>query len=47
MKQTQMYICTLVEFFRVDVVTLLYKDEVIRNENHISLNTITTIEEKG
>ena len=28
MKQTQMYVCTLVEFILVDVVTLLYKDEV-------------------
>ena len=28
MKQTQMYVCTLEEFILVDVVTLLYKDEV-------------------
>ena len=29
MKQTQMYVCTLEEFILVDVVTLLYMDEVI------------------
>ena len=28
MKQTQMYVCTLEEFILVDVVTLLYMDEV-------------------
>ena len=28
MKQTQMYVCTLGEFILVDVVTLLYMDEV-------------------
>ena len=44
MKQTQMYI---EEFILVDVVTLLYMDEVIWNGNHSSLYTIATIEEKG
>ena len=29
MKQTQMYICTLVEFILIDVASLLYKVEVI------------------
>ena len=47
MKQTQMYICTLEEFILVDVVTLLYMDEVIWNGNHSSLYTNATIEEKG
>ena len=28
MKLTQMYVCTLEEFILVDIVTLLYKDEV-------------------
>ena len=28
MKQTKMYVCTLEEFILVDVVTLLYMDEV-------------------
>ena len=28
MKQTQMYVCTLEEFILVDVVTLLYMDEL-------------------
>ena len=47
MKQTQMYICTLEEFILVDVVTLLYMDEVVRYGNHSSLYTNATIEEKG
>ena len=51
MKQTQMYVCALEEFILVDVVTLLYKlevmDEVIRYGNHCSLYTLATIEEKG
>ena len=28
MKQAQLYVCTLEEFILVDVVTLLYKDEL-------------------
>ena len=28
MKQTKMYVCTLEEFILVDVVTLLYMDEL-------------------
>ena len=28
MKQTQTYVCTLEEFILVDIVTLLYKDEL-------------------
>ena len=28
MKQTQMYVCTLVEFILIDVASLLYKVEV-------------------
>ena len=47
MKQTQMYVCTLEEFILVDVVTLLYMDEVIWHGNHSSLYTNATIEEKG
>ena len=35
------------EFILVDVVTLLYKDEVIWHGNHSSLYTNATIEEKG
>ena len=38
---------TLKNLFLVDVVPVLYMDEVIGNGNHISLNTIATIEEKG
>ena len=29
MKQTQMYVCTLVEYILIDVASLLYKVEVI------------------
>ena len=36
-----------VEFILVDVVTMLYMDEVIWNGNHSSLYTSATIEEKG
>ena len=32
MKQTQMYVCTLVEFILINVASLLYKDEVIGME---------------
>ena len=32
MKQTQMYICTLVEFILIDVASWLYNVEVIRME---------------
>ena len=39
-----MYISTLVEFILVDVVTLLSKEEVIRNGNHSSLYTNATID---
>ena len=37
----------IVEFILVDVVTLLYKDEVIWNGNHSSLYTNATIEDRG
>ena len=47
MKQTRMYICTLEEFILVDVVTLLYMDEVDKHWKCCSLYTLTTIEEKG
>ena len=48
MKQTQMYVCTLEEFILVDVVTLLYMDELkIWIEILIGLYTNATIEEKG
>ena len=48
MKQTQMYVCIYIEeFILVDVVTLLYMDEVIWNGNHSSLYKNLTIEEKG
>ena len=35
MKQTQMYVCTLEEFILVDVVTLLYMDEVNMHGNAV------------
>ena len=38
---------TFEEFILVDVVTLLYMDEVIGYGNHSSLYTNATIEEKG
>ena len=47
MKQTQMYVCTLEEFILVDVVTLLYMDEVNKHWKCCSLYTLATIEEKG
>ena len=43
MKQTQMYVCTLEEFILVDVVTLLYKDEVIYIGKYIGIHTHATI----
>ena len=46
-EQTKMYVCTLEEFILVDVVTLLYMDEVDMHWKCCSLYTITTIEEKG
>ena len=39
MKQTQMYVCTLVEFILVDVITLLYKDEVRLHGKYTGLYT--------
>ena len=44
-----MYVCTLEEFILVDVVTLLYMEEVevIWHGNHSSIYTNVTIEEKG
>ena len=47
MKQMQTYAMYNVEFILVDVVTLLYKDEVIYIGSYTSLYTIATIEEKG
>ena len=51
MKQTQMYVCTLEEFILVDVVTLLYMEQVSMELNMhwkcSSLYTHATIEEKG
>ena len=48
MKQTQMYVCThFEEFILVDVVTLLYMDEVNMHWKCCSLYTLVTIEEKG
>ena len=46
-EQTKMYVCTLEEFILVDVVTLLYMDEVDMHWKCCSLYTIATIEEKG
>ena len=47
MKQTQMYVCALEEYlFLVDVVTLLYKYEVIRTGNWTGIHTIATRDEK-
>ena len=43
MKQTQMYICTFGEFILVDVVTLLYKDEVNYIGKYTGIYTHTTI----
>ena len=47
MKQTRMYVCTLEEFILVDVVTLLYMDEVNMHWKCCSLYTLATIEENG
>ena len=41
MKQTQMYVCTLVEFILIHVASLLYKVEVIWNGNYTDIYTIT------
>ena len=46
MKQTKMYVCTLEEFILVDVVTLLYMDELICIGKCCSLYTIATMDEK-
>ena len=41
MKQTQMYICTLLEFIVIDVASLLYKVEVrITIGNYTGIYTI-------
>ena len=48
MKQTQKYICTLVEIILVDLDTLLYMLELrCMDGNPSSLYTNATIEEKG
>ena len=47
MKQTQMYVCTLEEFILVNVVTLLYMDELNMHWKCGSLYTHATIEERG
>ena len=47
MKQTKMYVCTLEEFILVDVVTLLYMDELICIGKCCSLYTVATMDEKG
>ena len=47
MKQTKMYVCTLEEFILVDVVTLLYMDELNCIGKCCSLYTVTTMDEKG
>ena len=46
MKQTKMYVCTLEEFILVDVVTLLYMDEVELNKHwkNAGLYTLATKE---
>ena len=40
MKQTQMYVCTLVEFILVDLDTLLQTVEVIYIGNYTGIYTI-------
>ena len=47
MKQTKMYVCTLEEFILVDVVTLLYMDELNCIGKCCSLYTVATMDEKG
>ena len=47
MKQTQMYVCTLLEFILVDLETLLHKVEVSGSGNHNSLYTNATIDMRG
>ena len=42
MKQTRMYVCTLEEFILVDVVTLLYMDEVDMHWKNAGLYTLAT-----
>ena len=44
MNQTQMYICTLVEFILVDLDTLPHKAEVIYIGNYTGIYTIATID---
>ena len=39
MKQTQMYVCTLEEFILVEIFWLLYKLELIWNENYAGIYT--------
>ena len=39
MKQTQMYVCTLEEFILVEIFWLLYKLEMIWNENYAGIYT--------
>ena len=47
MKQTHMYICTLVEFILVDLDTLLHKVEVkITIGNYSSVYTIVSIDKR-
>ena len=46
MKQTKMYVCTLEEFILVDVVTLLYMDELNCIGKCCSLYTVATMDEK-
>ena len=43
-EQTKMYVCTLEEFILVDVVTLLYMDEVNMHWKCCSLYTLATKE---
>ena len=47
MKEKRMYVCTLEEFILVDVVRMLYLDEVNMHWKCCSLYTIAKIEEKG
>ena len=44
MKQTKMYVCTFDEFILVDVVTLLYMDEVNKHWKNAGLYTLATKE---
>ena len=45
-KQTQVYICTLEKFILVNVITLLYMDEVVWNGNYTGLYKLGMVNSK-